>query len=29
MVRGMKGVGGVCEMCMRLGRGSVASERLR
>ena len=26
VVRGMRGVGGVCEMCMCLARGSVAGE---
>ena len=26
MVRGMRGAGGVCEMCMCLGRGGVGRE---
>ena len=26
MVRGMRGVGGVCEMCMCLGRGGLVGE---
>ena len=28
VVRGMRGVGGVCEMCMCLGRGGVGGEGL-
>ena len=29
VVRGMRGVGGVCEMCMCLARGGVGGEGLR